>query len=536
MKKYFIWLKSSFRRYLFFWIVLCFGIFVVIFGSQNWIKINQLQETLSVNSDAGKSVSVNIFNNEENIDNPLDFNTIEQPVFPDFVCNIVDFGAKEGGVEKNTLAFEKAIASCTRRGGGSVIVPAGKWLTGPIHFKNNINLHLDKDAEILFSTDLNDYLPVVLSRFEGVDYYNYSPPLYALNCRNIAITGEGTLNGMSQDSWWKLQNPISPQNIESARNNITPLNKRIFGTEETGMKPPFIQFVNCKNILLEGFTLINSPMWAIDPVYSSDIIVRNVTVNIEGGGHNNDGIDIDSSRNVLIENSFFNTGDDAIVIKSGSGKDGMQVNKPSENIVIRNTRVLNGHAGVAIGSEISGGVRNVFVYNNNFEKSQYGFRIKTTLVDGGFVENIWVRNIKMKDIIFNAIEIANDYREDTTNEEHFPPTIKNINVENINCNQARGALSLRGSTEVNPTSLSFKNLNISSKDAINLSNASDIELSDITIDSKHESNITNIKGIAITRYNCSKISPECIRINGIENEDVDFKQSTIPSKKILFVK
>lgn len=483
-----------------------------------------------------KSAPRDIFMNEEGVDNPLDFTTIEQPVFPDLVCNIVDFGAEEGGFKKNTLAFEKAITFCSKRGGGSVIVPAGKWLTGPIHFKDNINLHLDKDAEILFSTDLNDYLPVVFSRFEGVEYYNYSPPLYAFNRTNIALTGEGTINGMSQDSWWKLESPTSPLSIDSIRNNEVPLSERIFGTKETGMKPPFIQFVQCKNILLEGFTLINSPMWAIDPVYSENIIVRGITVNTEDGGHNNDGIDIDSSRNVLIENSFFNTGDDAIVIKSGSGKDGMRVNRPSENIVIRNTRVLNGHAGIAIGSEISGGVRNVFAYNNNFEKSQFGFRIKTTLIDGGAVENIWVRNIEMKDIIFNAIEIMNDYGKDRAGEEHFPPVIKNIHIENIRCNQARGAVSLRGSTEVNPTSLSFRNMHISSKDAFNLENASDIELSDIAMDSKHESNITNIKGITITRYSCSKIAPECVRIHGTENEGVDLKQSTIPSKKILFVR
>lgn len=495
-------------------IVVSLGVLLFLSGRSRWVNDEIALIRNLINKDyAVRSVSVNVFDGEQDARNPLAFTNIEQPVFPDRVCNIRDYGAVGGGAEKNTTAFEKAIEDCSNHGGGKVAVPVGKWLTGPIHLKSNINLAVEKGAEIVFSADLKDYLPVVFSRFEGVEYYNYSPPIYAADCHDIAITGEGTLNGNAAESWWKLDASTALKTIQSVE-TVLPVNRRIFGTKSAGLRPAFVQFVNCKNILLSDFTLINSPMWAINPVYSENIIVRGVTVNTEGGGRNNDGIDIDSSRNVLVENSFFDTGDDAIVIKSGSGQDGLRVNKPAENIVIRNTRVLNGHAGFAIGSEISGGVRNVFVYNCNFQDSQYGFRIKTTLVDGGTVENIWVRNIDMKNMLLNAIEIANDYGSDPPDGNYFPPTIKNINVEDVKCDSAKGAIAVRGSERAEINGVSFKDISISSKKSIILKNASDITLENIVIDSKHETDITNVKDLKITNYYCPKVTPKCLKIQG----------------------
>ncbi len=528
------------------WISIAIMIMVVIFGTyhvHDWLRggADQLRGMMRtalmlIGKDGSRSVSVDIYGSETDVRNPLSFTSVEMPVFPDTVCNIVSYGAIDGGYVKNTDAFEKAVADCSRRGGGKVSVPAGKWLTGPIHLRNNIDLDLDKDAEILFSTDLTDYLPVVFSRFEGVEYYNYSPPIYAKDCHNIAVTGKGTLNGQGRESWWKLNDAEGMRKIESARNNELPTEARRFGTPEAGLRPAFVQFVGCRKILLSEFTLINSPMWAINPVYSEDIIVRGVQVLTEGGGHNNDGIDIDSSRNVLVEDSFFNTGDDAIVIKSGSGQDGLRVNRPSENIVIRNTKVLDGHAGVAIGSEISGGVRNVFVYHCDFENSQYGFRLKTTLVDGGTVENVWVRDIGLKNMWLNAIEITNEYGTPPENGAYFPPHIGNVHVENVRCDYARGAIALRGSERASVRGISFEDIVISSKSAAVLNNASDVVLRNVAINSKHASDVTDVKRLTIVDYACARSMTECLWIHGTGNEGMDLKQSAIPSGKMRFAR
>jgi len=299
---------------------------------------------------------------------------IQAPVFPDKIFDITDFGAQSEG-PICTDAFQKAIAACNKAGGGSVVVPAGTYLTGAIHLLSNVELHIEEGATVLFSIDPKDYLPVVHTRFEGMELYNYSPLIYAYKQENIAITGKGVLDGQaSKENWWiwkkakgkkkseQLQNsPNSiPRLLEFMANGV-PTEERIFG-EGHYLRSSFIQPYLCKNILIEGVTIKRPPMWMIHPVLSENITVRGVTVN-SPNAPNGDGCNPEASRDILIEGCEFNTGDDCIAIKSGRNRDGYDLGIPTENVIIRNCKMLDGHGGVVMGSETSGGVRNVYAYN-----------------------------------------------------------------------------------------------------------------------------------------------------------------------------
>lgn len=299
---------------------------------------------------------------------------IVPPEFPKRDFNITDYGALGDGEYDCTGAFSRAINACNQAGGGRVVVPSGKFLTGAIHLKSNVNLHVMSGATVLFSKESQKYLPVVYSRFEGVECMNYSPFIYAYEQKNLAITGEGTLDGQADSTaWWpwvgdrihgwKEGEPEHQgdrdQLMKMAEENI-PVEKRIFG-EGHFLRPNFVQFYKSENILIEGVTIIRSPMWEIHPVLCENVTVRKITV--ISHGPNNDGCDPESCRNVLIKECFFDTGDDCIAIKSGRNGDGRRINIPSENIIIQDCRMKDGHGGVVIGSEMSGNCRNVFAEN-----------------------------------------------------------------------------------------------------------------------------------------------------------------------------
>jgi len=299
---------------------------------------------------------------------------IKSPVFPDKEYNLTFYGAVGDGKTDCTEAFKKAIEDCNKNGGGKVVIPEGIFLTGAIHLKSNVNLFISEKATIKFSVDKDKYLPAVFTRWEGVECINYSPLIYANDQENIAVTGKGILDGQgSNENWWgwkgkkeygwKENDPQQKKDrdklFEMAENNIQP-SERIFGDGHY-LRPNFIQPYKCKNVLIEGVTFKDSPMWFIHPVLSQNISIINVTV--EGLGPNNDGCDPESCKDVLIKNCYFNTGDDCIAIKSGRNNDGRRVNIPSENIIIQNCKMKEGHGGVVIGSEISGSVKNVFAEN-----------------------------------------------------------------------------------------------------------------------------------------------------------------------------
>ena len=298
------------------------------------------------------------------IDAPFAMPQLKRPVFADRTFSIADFGAVPGGQVKNTAAFAGAIEACHQAGGGKVVVPAGKWLTGAIHLKSNVNLHMEKDAEIHFSDDPRDYLPVVFTRWAGFEVMNYSPLIYANGCRNIAVTGPGKLYGHGKN-WWEWckrldeGGTIGPKLQAMAASN-TPAGKRVFGSPELGLRPQFISPINCRDVLLEGFAIMGSgPFWTIHFVYCENVIARGLTVHSQGGP-NGDGINLDSTRNALVEHCFLDTDDDAVAIKSGINEDGRRVGKPSENIVVRHCHSKGPRWGsISIGSDMSGGVRNV---------------------------------------------------------------------------------------------------------------------------------------------------------------------------------
>lgn len=382
-----------------------------------------------------------------------------RPHIPAGVFDIRESGAVADGKTKATAAFAEAIAKATAAGGGTVLVPPGQWLTGPIHLASNINLHVSTGATLLFSQDFADYLPPVLTRWEGQELYGYSPLIYAKDCENVAITGGGKLDGQGA-AWWpwkKTQQEAANKLYELATSGV-PTEKRVLASEG-GLRPSFIQTLGCKNVLVEGVTLTNGPFWTIHPVYSENVIVRRVRV--QTSGPNNDGCNPDSSRNVLIEDSFFSTGDDCVVIKSGLNEDGWRVGKPSENIVVRRLHGEAGHGGVVIGSEMSGGVRNVWVTDSEFVGTDRGLRIKSMRGRGGVIENVFYENVRHRDIRLMVVELTTFYGSSTLKPKTVtPPTIRGVHVKNISAQGAKQAIHIVGLSELPIRDVTFENVDI----------------------------------------------------------------------------
>jgi len=388
---------------------------------------------------------------------PRILSRINAPRFPNQDFNITDYGAVGNGQTDCTESFSKAISAAYKVGGGRVVVPAGSFLTGAIHLKTNVNLYVSEGAVIKFSVDPEKYLPVVYSRFEGIECMNYSPLIYAFGQENIAITGKGTLDGQAgNDNWWRWKKTQS-DDVKAQRNQGETgllVQERIFGAGKN-LRPNMIQPYKCKNILIEGVTIRNSPMWHIHPVLSTNVTVRNVKV--IGHGPNNDGCNPESCRDVLIENCYFDTGDDCIAIKSGRNNDGRRVNVPSENIVIRNCRMKDGHGGVVIGSEMTGGARNIFAENCTMDSPnlERALRIKTNSVRGGTVDNVYLRNITIGQVAEAVVKINFLYGEGDTGE--YPPTVRNINLENTISKKSKYALSISGYDRSPITGIHLKN-------------------------------------------------------------------------------
>ena len=377
--------------------------------------------------------------------------SIKAPTFPEKDFLITKYGAKTtNSAAQNQKAINKAIATCSKKGGGRVIVPSGTFITGAITLLSHVNLVVEKDAVLKFAFE-PDLYPIVPTRWEGIDCRNLSPCIYAYKQTDIAVTGEGTIDGSgANDTWWPWNgNPrfgfkegmISQRGGSRARllknaEDGVPMDQRIF-TKEDGLRPQLINFYLCENILMENLTLLNSPFWVIHPLLSKNITVRGMK--IINDGPNGDGCDPESCDGVLIENCFFNTGDDCIAIKSGRNNDGRLWDKPSENIIIRNCEMKNGHGGVVIGSEISGGCRNVYAENNVMDSPELErvVRIKTNTCRGGVIENINARNIKVGVCKESVLKINLDYEPKEICCRGFVPTVRNVNIENITCEKSK---------------------------------------------------------------------------------------------------
>ena len=380
---------------------------------------------------------------------------IKPPAFPKRDFDVTKYGAKGDGKFDNTEAFRKAIAACNKARGGRVVVPAGIFMTGPVHLLSNVNFHVSEGATVRFVQDPKAYLPLVFTRWEGMELMNYSPFIYAFEQRNIAVTGTGTLDGNSdREHWWPWKGQErhgwqkgTPNQLKS-RNALmemvergAPVAERVYG-EGHYLRPQFVQPYRCTNVLIEGVRVINSPMWELNPVLCTNVIVRKVR--IETHGPNNDGCDPESCKDVLIEDCLFDTGDDCIAVKSGRNADGRRINVPSENIIIRGCRMKEGHGGITLGSEISGGVRNLFAENCTLDSPNldHALRFKNNAVRGGVLENILFRNITVGQVAHAVLTVDFNYEEGAKGK--FTPVVRNLSVENLKSGKSRYALDVQG--------------------------------------------------------------------------------------------
>ncbi|MCL2098417.1 MAG: glycoside hydrolase family 28 protein [Bacteroidales bacterium] len=435
------------------------------------------------------------FNQAENI-----VKNIEIPTFPEKEYNIVDFGAVADEPQiLNHQAINNAITAAHEDGGGVVIVPKGTFHTGPIVLKSFVNLHIEEDAVLKFTTEVSYYYPPVLTRWEGMDCYNAHPLIYAYEEKNIAITGKGTIDGSaSNENWWSKKG--SPQygyepgmiNQRIGRDKLmayqqadVPVEGRIM-TEEDGLRPQLINLYRCTNILIEGVHICNSPFWIIHPLFCDQMVLRNVT--ILSHGPNSDGCDPESSSNILIENCVFDTGDDCIAIKSGRNNDGRRWNIPSENIVVRNCKMKDGHAGVAVGSEISGGYRNLYVENCEMSSPELdrAIRIKTSNCRGGIVENVYVRNITVGECKEAVLKINLIYDPSEQCVREYPPIVRNVYLENVIGQKSRYGVYITGLEDrdnvynINLTNCKFDGV----EEENSIVGAKDVHFKDLYINSK----------------------------------------------------
>ena len=422
---------------------------------------------------------------------------IVPPSFPDRTFDITRFGARDAADVDNTDAIRRAIDACAAAGGGRVVVPAGRFVTGPIHLKSGVNLHVERGATLAFTRATGAYLPAVLTTFESTHLMNYSPFIYAMDQRDIAITGEGTLDGQADDEhWWFWKGsaehgwkPGMP-NYNASRQRLlamaeegVPVAQRVFG-EGDYLRPNFIQPYRCSNVLIENVTIVNSPMWEINPVLCRNVTVRGVK--IDSHGPNNDGVDPDSCRDVLIERCVFNTGDDCIAIKSGRNADGRRINVPSENIIVRNCEMRDGHGGVTVGSEISGGCWNVFAHDCRMDSPVLysALRVKNNAMRGGLLHDIYMRDVTVGQVSQALLSIDFTYEEGAKGP--FTPVARDIEMRHVTSRKSPYGVYLKG----------FANAPIEN-----------VSLIDCRFDGVEKGNVTeNTKGLSFVRT----------RINGVD--------------------
>lgn len=509
-------------------------------------------------------------------DLPFDMPRVQRPVFPNNEVSIADFGGVSDGVTLNTEAFAKAMDALSSKGGGVLNVPSGVWYTGPIEFKSNINLHLEKGALILFSANFNLY-PLVETVFEGLDTRRCQSPISGRNLENIAITGEGSING-SGEAWrplkkgkvtgrhWKSttesggvvidKNYWFPSESSLKGHQISDMNvPRVDLTEEEWLsikdflRPVMVNFISCKNVLLEGVLFENSPAWNIHPLMCENLIIDNILVRNPGYSQNGDGVDLESCVNTIIVNSVFDVGDDAICIKSGKDEDGRRRARPTVNTIIDNCKVFQGHGGFVVGSEMSGGVKNVSLTNCQFLGTDVGLRFKSTRGRGGLVENIYIKDINMFDIVTesflfdlyyggkSAVESLDDGDVLASGPaipavDEKTPAFKNIFVENLVSRNARRAMFFNGLPEMNIENINLKNVSITATVGAELVESKDIIFDNVKITPKQGAafifkNVQNFKGTDLVYPDTLK---QIVTISGANSRNINLPQSVDQSK------
>jgi polygalacturonase len=423
---------------------------------------------------------------------PVILSRIVPPTFAARNFDITAFGAKGDGRTDCSAAFAKAIAACNANpGGGHVVVPSGSFLTGPIRLLSNVDLHVSTGATVKFSTDPKKY-PNVFTRWQGIECMNFSPFIYAFGATNVAITGGGTLDGQGPSGPWFDYDPKRQPDWEKLQQQAVdnvPVAKRVYGLGHF-LKPNFVQLYKCTNVLIEDVHLKNSAMWNLHPVLSRNVTIRNVTVFSRGGMV--DGCDPESCEDVHITGCQFDTGDDGVVIKSGRDADGRRVGVPSQNIVIENNKFLGRWGAITVGSEMSGGVRNVFAQNNTIAKgssytSFYAVYVKTNKRRGGVVDGIYVRNLTGGPESKGGIFIDMNYSLTGPGQGAIVnPVVQNINVDGLNIKGAPFAIKLSGLSashikHVRVTNSTFTNI---SDPSIKVTNADDVKFTNVKVNGK----------------------------------------------------
>ncbi len=422
--------------------------------------------------------------------------------------NVLKYGAKNDSSKIATKAIAKAIAAASKAGGGTIYFPAGKYLTGAIHLKSNITIFIDAGAELHFSDNFDDYMPMVESRYEGVDVTSFSPLFYAYKAENISIVGRGKINGHGQ-KWWKFAESSNAEKAGSKwKKTFDSLNKNILlpddpkQTNSGFLRPPFIQPMYCKNVLIEGITITNSPFWTVNPEFCENVTVTGVTIN-NPPSPNTDGINPESCKYVHISNCHISVGDDCITIKSGKDLPGRTRNMAAENYTIINCTMLSGHGGVVIGSEMSGGVKKIVISNCVFDGTDRGIRIKTTRGRGGSVEEIRVDNIVMKNIKLEALLLDMQYSKAPPEPvSERTPQFKNIHYSNITA-QAKTAVYINGLEEMPIEGITFSDIQFTGENGIVIKKAKNIEFHNVTV--------TTTKGPSVTADNVDGLELDGIK-------------------------
>ena len=499
-------------------------------------------------------------------------NKVKEPIIPKNTVNIKDFGAVNGGTVLNSKAFADAIASVSKKGGGKVIIPPGIWLTGPIILKSNIELHAEAGALIKFSTDKSLY-PLVKTSFEGLNTWRCISPIYGKNLENVAFTGKGVWDGSGEvwrqvkkakltesqwkkfvasggvlnekkDSWYPSEAYMKASIGADQNIRLDLKTKEDFETIRDFLRPVLVSIQNSKRVLFDGPTFQNSPAWNIHPLMVEDLIVRNVSVRNPWFSQNGDGLDVDSCKNVLVENSTFDVGDDAICIKSGKDKDGRDRGIPCENVIIRNNIVYHGHGGVTVGSEMSGGVKNLHVSNCSFMGTDVGLRFKSNRGRGGIVENIFISDIYMTDIPSQAIsfdlyyggksiaetlaEGANKIKTEVVPVDEKTPQFKNISIKNITIAGAYQAVFLQGLPEMNLENIAISNLIGKAEKGFTIIDAKGIKLNNIKLDIKESTifDIYNGKNVSLKNVEFNSTASNAVTINGAASDKIELVSSS----------
>ena len=450
---------------------------------------------------------------------------VKVPVFKNNKVSVEKFGGVGDGITLNTNAFAKAMDALAAKGGGRLIVPKGIWFTGPIVFRSNINMHLEKGAVILFSPDFNLY-PIVETIFEGLDTRRCQSPISGRNLVNVAITGQGSINGYGEawrplkknkvtasqwkkmigaggvvknnDTWYPSESSFKGSQISDMNVPRQNLTEQEWLEIKDFLRPVMVSFIECKNVYLQGVLFENSPSWNLHPLMCENVILDGLFVRNPGYSQNGDGLDLESCRNSIIVNCTFDVGDDGICIKSGKDEPGRRRARPTENVIVDNCKVFQGHGGFVVGSEMSGGVRNISVKNCQFLGTDVGLRFKSTRGRGGVVENIYISdiymfNIETESFLFDlyyggksAVETLEDGDETPTEEKLLPvteetPVFRNIFVKNLVSRNARRAMLFNGLPEMKINNIQIEDINITAQYGAELSNSKDIVFKNVHI-------------------------------------------------------